>query len=104
MIECVCIPSVPGFQRYGGAFMSATYSGPDTGNVVRYLRSDNQNAPKKPAASQWTLRMFKGRRLRSMADAMWQWLDFVGEKKVLRVCLWLSSTSSSRSHTRRRGS
>jgi len=92
---------VPGFQRYGGAFMSATYRGPDTGNVLRYLRSDNQNAPKKPAASQWTLRMFKGRRLRSMADAMWQWLDYVGEKKVLRVCL--CSRSRSRSLTRRRG-
>ena len=80
---------VPGFQRYGGAFMRARYFGPDTGNVKRYLRSDNSNAPKKPAPSAWTLRMFKGSssvpRLRSMADAMWQWLDFVGEKVVKDV-------------------
>jgi len=76
---------VPGFQRYGGAFMSAQYSGPDTGDVLRYLRSDNSNAPKKPVPSEWTLRMFKGSRIRSMADAMWRWLDFVGEKKVKDV-------------------
>jgi hypothetical protein len=75
----------PGFLRYGGAFMTATYQGPDTGNVMRYLRSDNQNAPKQPAASEWTLRMFKGNTLQSMADAMWQWLDYIGEKKVRDV-------------------
>jgi hypothetical protein len=73
---------VPGFQRYGGAYIAARYYGPDTGNVKRYLRSDNSNAPKKPKPSEWTLRLFKGTRLRSMADAMWQWLDFVGEKKT----------------------
>lgn len=90
---------VEGFKQFGDAYVRATYSGPDTGNVKRFLRSDNANAPAMPGCygrhghsltptgpSTWTLRIFKASQmvpqLRSMSDAMYQWLDFVGEKVV----------------------
>jgi len=49
---------VPGFKGYGSAYMAAHYSGPDTGGVKRYLRSDNSNAPTKPKPSQWQMCMY----------------------------------------------
>ena len=80
---------IPGFQHYGGAFMRAMYQGPDTGGVLRYLRSDSAAAPKKVAKSRWLMRMFKSPSwgLRSMSDSNWRWLDYVGKAEIREIQL-----------------
>ena len=80
---------IPGFQHYGGAYMRAMYQGPDTGNVLRYLRSDSALAPKKVKPSRWLMRMFKTPSwgLRSMSDANWRYLDYVGEANIREIQL-----------------
>lgn len=80
---------IPGFQHYGGAYMRAMYQGPDTGGVLRYLRSDSAVAPKKVAKSKWLMRTFRTPSwgLRSMADANWKWLNYVGEAEIREVQL-----------------
>jgi len=80
---------IPGFQRYGGAYMRAMYKGPDTGNVLRFLRSDSPTAPTKVKQSTWLMRMFKSPiwGLRSMADASWKYLDYVGKAEIREVQL-----------------
>ena len=80
---------IPGFQRDGGAYMRVKYQGPDTGNVLRYLRSDSATAPSKVKHSTWLMRMFKTPAwgLRSMADANWKYLDYVGEAQIREVQL-----------------
>ena len=78
---------IPGFQHYGGAYMRAMYQGPDTGNVLRYLRSDSPLAPKRVKASVWLMRMFQspGWGLRSMSDANWRFLNYVGKARIREV-------------------
>jgi len=72
-----------GFQNYGGVYQTAHWSGPDTGGVERFLRSDKPDAPKKPAPSEWLLRMFSASNtLYRMSDANINFLKFVGEKYV----------------------
>jgi hypothetical protein len=80
---------IPGFQHYGGAYMRAMYQGPDTGGVLRYLRSDSAVAPKKVPASKWLMRMFKTPSwgLRSMSDSNWRFLNYVGEGTLREVYL-----------------
>lgn len=78
---------IPGFQHHGGAYMRAMWQGPDTGNVLRYLRSDSSAGFDKPEKSAWEMRMFKSPSwgLRNMADADWRWLKFVGHATIADV-------------------
>jgi hypothetical protein len=80
---------IPGFSHSGGAYMQAKYQGPDTGGVLRYLRSDGATAPKKVEQSTWEMRMFKSPSwgLHSLADANWKYLDYVGEGTLREVYL-----------------
>ncbi|EKX37532.1 hypothetical protein GUITHDRAFT_144953 [Guillardia theta CCMP2712] len=71
-----------GFKYEGDASLIAQYAGPDTGNVLRYLTCSSAWAPQKPAASSWTLRVFKGADLYNMADAYWRYLTYVGQGSV----------------------
>eukprot|EP00960_Hanusia_phi_P059559 764214-Hanusia_phi.AAC.1 len=76
---------LPGFQQGGGVYLSASYSGPDTGNVERALRSDGLSGiPKKPESSEWLVRMYKSPfwGLTNLAEGNPHNLDYVGETKV----------------------
>lgn len=75
-----------GFQHYGGAYMSLTYSGPDTGGLAikRFVQSSSGKAPKEPATSKWTMRMYKANfNLYTMPNLAF--LQLVGENKVRSI-------------------
>jgi hypothetical protein len=80
---------IPGFQHGGAAYMRAMYQGPDTGGVLRYLRSDSAAAPARVEPSKWIMRMFGSPSwgLNSMADADWRWLNYVGEAEIRQIQL-----------------
>ena len=49
---------VEGFNHWGEAYQSASYSGPDTGDQYRHMVSLPTAAPPLPPPSEWTMRMY----------------------------------------------
>ena len=78
---------IRGFQHGGGIYQTADYSGPDTGGQSGIIPSemteeDIAALPPVPPPSVWYMRVFKGDRINSMADASKRGLEFIGASKI----------------------
>ena len=75
---------IEGFQRGGGIYQTATYSGPDTGGsrlLIRSVGDGSGELPPLPPPSAWRPRMYKSNRnLHHVPNV--RFMDYVGGATV----------------------
>ncbi len=76
-----------GFQHYGGAYMRLQYKGPDTGHVLKFVKSSSGKAPKESVRSRWTMRVFRAPYGVGLYHVPYDWdlMEFVGETQVRSI-------------------